>query len=137
MKKAQKNEIKILDKHDYLSIVSPNSRFTISWSGFKSSGLLTKYDESFKALVAFCEDKSNKTMGEKAKDLQNGMFVKLFPQCFDEIKLAQVGDKIRFSGGFSKHYPGVYEVIESRKTTFCIMLNGRVSNFQQIEAQIV
>jgi hypothetical protein len=69
-----KKPISIINNHDFMSLVTPNGRFTMSWNGEKASGKLAMPSEStaFKALTNFVNTESKKpgmTMGKAFEQL--------------------------------------------------------------------
>jgi len=69
-----KKLLSIINNHDYMSLVTPNGRFTAGWNGEKASGKLAMPSESkaFKAMSEFLQAESKKpgmTLGKAFEKL--------------------------------------------------------------------
>lgn len=75
-----KKLLSIIEQHDYMSLVTPNGRFTMSYGGEKASGFLAMPSETkfFDAMIKFV----------RAESVKPGMnFGKAFKKLEDEKKL--------------------------------------------------
>lgn len=92
---------RILESHDYISLVTPNGRFTSNRSGYKISGEMSQVPGLFDKLVAFTDkevDKRGGTFGKAFAKLSDPKVLsKLYPNWNKVVKNPmKPGIKVKF-----------------------------------------
>lgn len=103
--KAEKPLLSLLDKHDYLSLLMPDARFTTSRSGSRASGRLVNYPAAFRAIVKYVDDfAKDGTYGQAMNNLlDENILSKLWPEWnqtpaaapMPEVCEIKVGDRVK------------------------------------------
>jgi hypothetical protein len=122
-KTTAKPKIHLITQHDYISVRTDNGTFTISHGGEKGSGLLTRGD-SFDRLCAFVKAFQG-TRGEAMAALATEeKLTELWPDWNKPVPSFAVGGSVRIPT-FGKKYAGVYEILEIKRTTATLLIDGQ------------
>jgi len=122
-----KAKIKILVNHDYLSVVTPNGRFTLNRSGYKASGLMC-VGKTFNNIAKHVDEQLAKGLNneEALKTLLDEKTMsKLFPDWNKEDIVYTAGQTVKLISVFAKKYPSNYEIVEVKRKTIYLNLNGQ------------
>lgn len=126
------SKVSINNQHEYITLKTPNGNFTVSYSGYKASGLLM---EHFDAFAKYVDAKKNTGLnyGEIMQSLTDiSILEKLFPNWNQELNVFKEGENVALNHpAFLKKYPnpGIVQKMK-RKTVYIQFENGEVIGFE-------
>lgn len=132
-------KISLIENHDYLSVVTPNGRFTLNRSGYKASGLMCN-QSVFNNMVKHVEDAKSKGLNniEAMKTLLDEKTMSnLFPEWNKKAEKISVGDTVRLTDLFGQKYPNTYKVVEVKRKNAFLDLDGRIVGIDSAYMELV
>ena len=106
-----KQLLKLVTSYDYISLVTPNGRFTTGRSGEKCSGAMAAHPTAFKAICAHLDTltKSGTNYGDAMKTLTDEKILsKLWPEWNAERPVLSPGDLVTLKPNWQTLKKGIY-----------------------------